>query len=903
MESSRNVQTDQLMGLRSLRISTPHSDSACSSSAESSDCESTSHHHHHHHHHNFNEAPVEIIPGLLFLGNASHSCDSNALQKYNIKYVLNVTPDLPNEFEKSGIIKYLQIPITDHYSQDLAMHFPDAIQFIEEARSANSAVLVHCLAGVSRSVTVTLAYLMHTRGLSLNDAFTMVRDRKPDVSPNFHFMQQLQSFESQLRLSPGDGQAMDDGPVSNVLTANPSVVASRCGRGSKFSCNCIAPDCKCMQTGGFMAAHLAKATGVSPDSGIEFDRWTPSDAEQLGGKSFVLPPSQEILAAAVATSPPPIGLAVNPDNMSPASTTSSSTSTTTTAEAVSVVEVIRELRIEGLRENWLDMGMSFEAEEMRSQSVMERFTRMIYAGTTNVDILLSDPQVRKLLTSGEKFDLLIVDLFLSDALLGLAFYYGIPTVAISPTGANSWLNNMFGNPQSSSLDPSNFLPFTERMNTWQRVLNSLMSTFERLTYNFFHLISQQSVYTNHFELLVKELPLYRDLTKNLSLALINSHPGLHYPRAYLPNMVEIGGLHLSDPNEQQLGAHLLSFMESAPSGVIYFSLGADVQTAQLPQEKLAIILDVFGHLKAFHFLVKWEKEDFAADQELPENVMIADWWPQQGILYHPQLSVWESINGQKPILAIPILADQEVMAKRLQHHGVSLTVGYDSIAYDSLLHGIRQLTLNTSYVERLGQLKDRLISRDSSPAKKALVLESGGADFLKSHANTLNFWRAEGVDVLLIIALGFCGILIIPFLAICIILRKSYHSQAAQDQPPYRTNLKRTRSAQSLSARSSSSSMSSTSPSPSTASTTPLDLTPPPAIQLLGQVPPLQLYVNHQRINSGDRKTSQEENGERSAVKEFDIPRSRVTAMGTERVRIGFGLAQGLPRPVAPIAH
>jgi len=160
----------------------------------------------------------------------------------------------------------------------------------EEARSANSAVLVHCLAGVSRSVTVTLAYLMHTRGLSLNDAFMMVRDRKPDVSPNFHFMQQLQSFESQLRLSPADEQAMDtnvglvlapasatSGSVSNALATNPSVVASRCGRGSKFSCNCIAPDCKCMQTGGFMAAHLAKATGVSPDSGIEFDRWTPSD--------------------------------------------------------------------------------------------------------------------------------------------------------------------------------------------------------------------------------------------------------------------------------------------------------------------------------------------------------------------------------------------------------------------------------------------------------------------------------------------------------------------------------------------------------------------------------------------------------------------------------------------------
>ncbi|KAH8242387.1 hypothetical protein KR032_004214, partial [Drosophila birchii] len=465
---------------------------------------------------------------------------------------------------------------------------------------------------------------------------------------------------------------------------------------------------------------------------------------------------------------------------------------------------IRELRIEGLHQNWLDMGMSFQAEEMRAQSVMERFTRLIYAGTTNVDILLSDGQVRKLLTSGERFDLLIVDLFLSDALLGLAFYYGIPTVAISPTGANSWLNNMFGNPQSSSLDPSNFLPFTERMNTKQRIVNSLMSTFERLTYNFFHLISQQSVYTNHFELLVKELPLYRDLTKNLSLALINSHPGLHYPRAYLPNMVEVGGLHLTPSNGFQLPNHLLSFMETATSGVIYFSLGADVQTAQLPPEKISILLDVFGHLTEFHFLLKWETEEFPAELTLPENVMIADWWPQQAILRHQQvkmfisscgqLSVWESVAGQKPILAIPILAEQEVMAQRLMQHGVSLTVNYDAIAYDAMLHGIRQLTLNTSYVEKMVQLRERLISRNSAgPANKAvrkiqLILDSGGADFLKSHANTLNFWRAEGVDVLLIIALGFCGILAIPFLAICCILRKSYYSQAAQDHPPYRTN-------------------------------------------------------------------------------------------------------------------
>lgn len=48
------------------------------------------------------------------------------------QYILNVTPDLPNVFERDGQIRYLQIPITDHWSQasDLANHFPDAIKFI-----------------------------------------------------------------------------------------------------------------------------------------------------------------------------------------------------------------------------------------------------------------------------------------------------------------------------------------------------------------------------------------------------------------------------------------------------------------------------------------------------------------------------------------------------------------------------------------------------------------------------------------------------------------------------------------------------------------------------------------------------------------------------------------------------
>ncbi|KFM76054.1 Dual specificity protein phosphatase 7, partial [Stegodyphus mimosarum] len=63
--------------------------------------------------------PVEILP-YLFLGNAENSADLEALQRHKIRYILNVTPNLPNAFEDKGLgIKYMKIPIQDHWSQNL----------------------------------------------------------------------------------------------------------------------------------------------------------------------------------------------------------------------------------------------------------------------------------------------------------------------------------------------------------------------------------------------------------------------------------------------------------------------------------------------------------------------------------------------------------------------------------------------------------------------------------------------------------------------------------------------------------------------------------------------------------------------------------------------------------------
>lgn len=73
--------------------------------------------------------PVQILPNL-YLGSARDSANLESLAKLGIRYILNVTPNLPNLFEKNGDFHYKQIPISDHWSQNLSQFFPEAIAFI-----------------------------------------------------------------------------------------------------------------------------------------------------------------------------------------------------------------------------------------------------------------------------------------------------------------------------------------------------------------------------------------------------------------------------------------------------------------------------------------------------------------------------------------------------------------------------------------------------------------------------------------------------------------------------------------------------------------------------------------------------------------------------------------------------
>ncbi|KAJ8307734.1 hypothetical protein KUTeg_005806 [Tegillarca granosa] len=129
----------------------------------------------------FNCEPVEILP-YLYLGNFQHASQLELLQRLGITALMNVSTNCKNHFEEH--LQYMNIEVNDTDSADLSSWFPQAISFIDSVKERNGKVLVHCQAGVSRSATICLAYLMFTVKIGLEAAFEHVKSRRSSSNPS-----------------------------------------------------------------------------------------------------------------------------------------------------------------------------------------------------------------------------------------------------------------------------------------------------------------------------------------------------------------------------------------------------------------------------------------------------------------------------------------------------------------------------------------------------------------------------------------------------------------------------------------------------------------------------------------------------------------------------------------------
>jgi atypical dual specificity phosphatase len=152
---------------------------------------------------NMSDTNPSKIYDNLYLGEVFHSSDEKFIKEKNIKHILTLL-EYPCELSVHPdyqYIKFKHINIGDKLSTNISDYFTECIEFIKQAHEKGDTVYVHCAMGISRSVSIVIAYIMEEKNMKFEEAFSYVKTCRPQAEPNMAFTCQLMQFEKQLKLN------------------------------------------------------------------------------------------------------------------------------------------------------------------------------------------------------------------------------------------------------------------------------------------------------------------------------------------------------------------------------------------------------------------------------------------------------------------------------------------------------------------------------------------------------------------------------------------------------------------------------------------------------------------------------------------------------------------------------
>ena len=139
----------------------------------------------------------EVFPNI-FVGNLHTIIDTKLLKQNNVNNILsaiNGVPILyPDEFN------YLNLELLDEPYFDIQSSFNESNKFIDECLKKNEKVYVHCMCGVSRSITLVIAYLIYKHNLTVEEALDQIRINRQKSNPNKGFITQLKKYYNDLKI-------------------------------------------------------------------------------------------------------------------------------------------------------------------------------------------------------------------------------------------------------------------------------------------------------------------------------------------------------------------------------------------------------------------------------------------------------------------------------------------------------------------------------------------------------------------------------------------------------------------------------------------------------------------------------------------------------------------------------
>ena len=318
--------------------------------------------------------------------------------------------------------------------------------------------------------------------------------------------------------------------------------------------------------------------------------------------------------------------------------------------------------------------------------------------------IYQDQIVLQLLSTEEKFDLIVVDGFLNECVLPIIGVQKVSFVYMLPNAPVPWILNAIDSPQAYDHYPFPGFIFTDEMNLFQRTINYFGILTTTIIRNGLIMAIVDRIYTERLGNVIKNPNSVLRLEEEyLSLAIVKATHGVMHGLPKSASFIEAGGLHCH-PSEP-LPDNLEKFVnDSGDDGFIVVSFGSILKVSKISNRIRKMFLNTFGRLRQ-RVIWKWENDASEnLDIEIPLNVKLVSWLPQQDLLGHSKArlfithagpsSIEEALYHGVPLIALPVFTDQPWHAEKIHKDGTGIRLDWDNLSESILYDAIQEILNN-----------------------------------------------------------------------------------------------------------------------------------------------------------------------------------------------------------------
>ena len=343
--------------------------------------------------------------------------------------------------------------------------------------------------------------------------------------------------------------------------------------------------------------------------------------------------------------------------------------------------------------------------------------------------------------SREKFDFIVTDVVIMTYML-LPYKLGTP-YAIYGIECFGHIRRV---PIMPSYVPMVITHYSDDMSFLERVVNTVFTMIPSVAP-----LGPSDLSSKH----VPELPPrgINGLLRNASLCFLMREHLIDFVRPDMPDVIPMGAF--MGRAAKPLMGDLKKILASTKDGAILLSFGSGIE--ELPEDVLNKFLTVFRQLKQ-HIIFKY-KHPIA---DLPKNVHVVTWMPQNDLLGHPNLKLFISHCGMNsyieavyqgvPMLGFPFALDQFNNGALIKAKGFGEILQLHDFTSDQLYTTINKLLNDKRYKESAQKLSSIYKEIEASGLRDPVFwvehVIKYGASHLRSHAYDMPDYQYFMIDVM-----------------------------------------------------------------------------------------------------------------------------------------------------------